>query len=158
MKKNNGESKQQNNVIDDGTTGPGEQHWQQCMLKWGRETGRPDTGSGEPQSETVFGLRLKADEGLEALWWYVMYPRKASSGRSQRSWDVVERIRRRYRRRLGLRAKWREYVAGRLGVSTNTVSAWRSGTQRPSPERKAKLLKICRELGRRGRSKTQNAG
>lgn len=153
MKKNNSESKQQNN----GTTGPREQELRQCMLKWDRETERVDAPGDESQSETIScGPRSREDERLEALWWYVTYPRKASSGRSQRSWDVVERIRRRYRRRLGARAKWREYVAGRVGVSTQTVGAWRMGTQRPSPERKAKLLEICRELGRRGRVKTRN--
>jgi hypothetical protein len=147
------ESEQRNN----GTTGPREQQLQECMLKWDTEAGSPDSSSGEPESQSIFhGLRSRGDERLEALWWYVTYPRKASPGRSQRSWEVVERIRRRYRRRLGARAKWREYVAERVGVNTQTVSAWRMGTQRPSPERKAKLVEICRELGRRGRSKSRN--
>lgn len=152
MKKKKSESKQQQIRTEGGR----KQQLQQCILKWNREAERGDARSGKPQSESILGLRSRADERLEALRWYVTHPGRVSSGRSQRTWDVVERIRRRYRRRLGARAKWREFVAARVGVNIQTVSAWRVGTQRPSPERKAKLLELCRELGRRGRSKTPN--
>lgn len=162
MKNQKTESRQQNHrITDQGTTGPGEGGWQQCMLRWDRESGKPGAGSQERITEdqgrtgrSIFdNLPVSADGGLAALRFCVLFPRMVSSRRSQKPWAVVERIRRRYRRRLGPRAKWREYVAELTGVSAQTVGAWRSGTVRPSPERKAKLLEICRELGkaRRGR-------
>ena len=152
MKKMNSTSSQQRNEVRDrGTARPSELEWQQCMLKWGRDPEMPGGGRQEPGSEDekqVHGLPSGADEGLDALMFCVLYPRMGYSRRSQRASDVVERIRRRYRRRLGPRAKWREYVAGLVGVRAHTVGAWRGGTQRPSPERKAKLLEICRDWGK----------
>jgi hypothetical protein len=143
MKNQKTESRQQDNRTTDrgcGTPGAGSQeriteHEGQAAM-------------GEKRVSAFHGLPPSADRGLEALRFCVMFPRLGSARRSRQASDVVEQIRRRYRRRLGVRAKWREYVAELVGVSAGTVGAWRCGTQRPSAERAAKLREIYRALGK----------